>query len=95
MARKLKRKPPLPLPLLLFELGMASGETIARRSWMLAQGRCSARERRRMVREKSTAALASLALLSGPQVDLAGLLHPWHKAATANAKRLRSPRKRR
>jgi hypothetical protein len=95
MARKSKRKAPTPLPLLLFELGIASGETIARRSWMMAQGRCSAREQRRMVQEKSAAALASLALLSGPQVDFAELLRPWHKAATANAKRLRSRRKRR
>ena len=95
MARKSKRKAPTPLPLLLFELGIASGETIARRSWMMAQGRCSALEQRRMVQEKSAAALASLALLSGAQVDVGELLRPWHKAATANAKRLRSRRKRR
>jgi hypothetical protein len=69
---------------------MASGETIARRSWMLAQGRCSARERRRMVEEKSAAALASLAVMADPQADLAALLRPWHRAAKANAKRLRS-----
>jgi hypothetical protein len=90
MARKSKRKTPPPLPLLLFELGMASGETIARRSLMLAQGRCTARERRRMVEEKSAAALASLALLTNPQADFAALLGPWHRAARANAKRLRS-----
>ena len=95
MARKRKRKTPLPLPLLLFELGMASGETIARRSWMMAQGRCSARERRRMIEEKSAAALAGLAVIANPQADLAALLRPWHKAATANAKRLRQRRKRR
>ena len=79
---------PLPLPLLLFELGLASGETIARRSWMMAQGRCSARERRRMVEEKSAAALASLALLGRSELDPVALLAPWHKAAKANAKRL-------
>ena len=90
-----RRKPPTPLPLLLWELGMASSETIARRSWMLAQGRCSARERRRMVREKSAAALSSLALLGDPKSDISVLLRPWHKAATANAKRLRGRRKRR
>jgi hypothetical protein len=94
MPRKRSPKLPIPLPLLLFELGVASGETIARRSWMMAQGRCSPREQRRMVEEKSAAALASLAMLSDPKVDLAALLEPWHKAATANAKRLR-PRKRR
>ena len=89
MPRKPTRTPlPLPLPLLLFELGLASGETLARRSWMMAQGRCSARERRRMVEEKSAAALASLALLGRSELDPAALLAPWHKAAKANAKRL-------
>ena len=95
MARKRKRKTPLPLPLLLFELGIASGETITRRSWMVAQGRCSARERRRMVEEKSAAALASIAAMANPQADFAALLRPWHKAATANAKRLSQRTKRR
>jgi hypothetical protein len=95
MPRKRRPQLPVPLPLLLFELGIASGETIARRSWMMAQGRCSPREQRRMVEEKSAAALASLAMLSDPKVDLAALLQPWHKAARANAKRLRTPRKRR
>ena len=95
MPHKPRRKPPTPLPFLLWELGMASGETIARRSWMLAQGRCSTRERRRMVREKTAAALASLALLGDPKSDVSALLRPWHKAATANAKRLRGRGKRR
>jgi hypothetical protein len=95
MARKSRRKAPPPLPLLLWELGMASGETIARRSWMMAQGRCSARERRRMVREKSAATLASLTLMANPRADFAALLDPWHKAARANAKRLRAPRSKR
>jgi hypothetical protein len=73
---------------------MASGETIARRSWMLAQGRCSARERRRMVNEKTAAALASIALMNEASGDPTVLLKPWHRAATANAKRLRGRAKR-
>jgi hypothetical protein len=93
MPRKSRRKAPPSLPLLLWELGLASGETIARRSWLLAQGRCSARERRRMIEEKSAAALASLALMADPRADFAALLDPWHKAARANAKRLRSGRR--
>jgi len=93
MTRKSRRKAPPSLPLLLWELGLASGETIARRSWLLAQGRCSARERRRMIEEKSAAALASLALMADPRADFAALLDPWHKAARANAKRLRSGRR--
>jgi hypothetical protein len=56
----------------------------------MAQGRCSSRERRRMVAEKSKAALASLALLTRSGVDAAALLAPWHSAAKANAKRLRT-----
>ena len=95
MPRKPHRKTPPPLPLLLWELSIASSETIAWRSWMLAQGTCTAREQRRMVREKSAAALASLALLSDPRNDVSVLLKPWHKAATANAKRLRARGKRR
>jgi hypothetical protein len=90
MARKKRKAPPPPLPLLLWELGVASGETIARRSWLMAQGRCSARERHRMVQEKSAAALASLALMTDPRANLETLIGPWHKAARANAKRLRA-----
>ena len=48
-----------------------------------------------MVREKTAAALASLALLGDPRSDISVLLLPWHKAATANAKRLRGRGKRR
>ena len=74
---------------------MASGETIARRSWLMAQGRLPARERRRMVQEKSAAALASLALMTDPHADFAALIDPWRKAARANAKRLGRKRSRR
>jgi len=46
-----------------------------------------------MIEEKSAAALASLALMADPRADFAALLDPWHKAARANAKRLRSGRR--
>ncbi len=58
---------------------------------MMAQGTCSPAEYRRMVREKAQAALYSglaLTASTGP-VTAATLLSPWHKRATANAKRLR------
>ena len=62
MARKKRRKAQPPLPILLTELALASAETIARRGMLMAQGRCSSREQRRMIEEKSRAALASLGL---------------------------------
>ena len=90
MSRKRRRKALPPLPILLTELAFASAETIARRSVLIAQGRCPSRERRRMFAEKSGAALASLGLLTRSGVDVATLLTPWHSAAKANAKRLRT-----
>jgi hypothetical protein len=93
MARKRRRKAPPPLPILLTELALASAETIARRTMLMAQGRCSSREQRRMFEEKSRAALTSLALMTRSGVDAPALLAPWHSAATANAKRLRKRRR--
>jgi hypothetical protein len=70
------------------ELMFASFETIARRSWILAQGKCSSAEFARMVLEKQQAfALSGFALLSG--ASAASILVPFHRGATANAKRLR------
>ena len=43
-----------------------------------------------MVEEKSRAALVSLALMTRSGFDAATLLAPWHSAARANAKRLRT-----
>jgi len=63
-------------------------ETIVRRSWMLAQGKCSPTEFARMVLEKQQAlSLSGFALLSG--ASAASILAPFHRGATANAKRLR------
>jgi hypothetical protein len=76
------------LPLMMAELMMASWETIALRSLMIAQGTCSLAEYQRMAMEKATALQQSaLAVMSGRGETAA--LAPWHKHATANAKRLR------
>jgi hypothetical protein len=73
---------------MMAELMMASWETIARRSMMMARGVCPATEYQRMVMEKAAASRASaLALLAGRGAKAA--LEPWHKRAGANAKRLR------
>jgi hypothetical protein len=70
------------------ELIMASWETIARRSLMMVQGTCSAVEYQRMATEKIAAMQRSgLAVVNGRGKTQA--LAPWHKRATANAKRLR------
>lgn len=88
--RRRKAASPLVLPLMLGEMALASLETIARRSRMMAQGRCPAAEYRRMVVEKADAAQASLAALVRPaSARPRRVLSPWHRRVTANAKRLR------
>lgn len=86
-----KRRLPTPLPLMFAELAFASWETIARRTMMMAQGTCSPAEYARMVMEKAAAAQRSALLLSRPRTrhNLRSVLGPWHRGATANAKRLR------
>jgi hypothetical protein len=74
---------------MLAELMLASWETVARRSLMMVQGTCSSAEYRRMWTEKAAAMEEStLATIYGRRKRQA--LAPWHKRATANAKRLRS-----
>ena len=74
--------------MMMTELAMASWETIARRSTMIARGALSAAEYQRMVLEKAAALQESaLAMMTGRGKKAA--LAPWHKRATANAKRLR------
>ena len=76
------------LPAMMTEMMFSSFETIARRSWMLAQGKCSPTECARMVLEKQQAlALSGFALLRG--ASAASILAPFHRGVTANAKRLR------
>jgi hypothetical protein len=71
------------------ELMMASWETIARRSLTMVRGTCSPAECQRMVAEKAAAMqLSALAVMNGRGKRL--VLAPWHKRATANAKRLRA-----
>jgi hypothetical protein len=73
------------------ELMMASWETIARRSLMMVQGTCSPAEYRRMAIEKAAALRQSaMAVMSGR--GQTAVLAPWHKRATANARRLRRKR---
>jgi len=85
-----RKRPATPLPLLLGELTLASWETIFRRSLMMAQGTCSWSEYWRMVDEKMHAAHQSgRALARHGSADPAKLLSPWHRRATANARRLR------
>lgn len=98
MTAKVKRRttkqsrllPPVSLAPKMMELTLASWETIARRTMMMAFGTCSPAEYRRMVREKSDAVRRTALLLSGPRwPSAAALLKPWHAKATANARRLR------
>jgi hypothetical protein len=71
------------------ELMIESWETIVRRGLMMAQGTCSPAEYQRMLTEKAAAIqLSASAVLYGRGKRAA--LAPWHKRATANAKRLRA-----
>jgi hypothetical protein len=81
----------LSLPIMISDMTLSSLETIARRTWMMAQGRCSAAEYRQMVLEKAHAAHCSAsALVSSRGKDRAlAVLVPWHSRAKANARRLR------
>jgi len=69
------------------ELAIYSLETIARRTLMMTQGTCSPAEYRKMIAEKAAAmGKASIALGRG---DGGAAIKPFHKAAKANARRLR------
>jgi hypothetical protein len=73
---------------MMVELAMASWETIARRTAMIAQGTLTAAEYQHMVMEKAAAVQQSaMAVMTGRGKKAA--LQPWHKRATANARRLR------
>jgi hypothetical protein len=84
---KRKRSAAAPLPVLITELILSSWETIFYRTWMMAMGTCSPAEYHRMFREKARAALASGVALGGG--GIASAIAPWHRRATANARRLR------
>jgi len=84
---KRRRKSP---SVMLSELAVASWQTVALRTRMIADGTCSASEYQRMVAEKLLAAQrAALAMLVPGRNPTRAILAPWHRAASANAKRLR------
>jgi len=85
------RRKTVPIPLMMAELTLASWETIARRSLMMARGTCSQAEYVRMVAEKAAAMQQSALAMSQSwaTMDAAALLAPWHGRARANARRLR------
>jgi hypothetical protein len=89
--KKRRRRPAASLPVMFAELLAASSETVLRRGWMISCGTCSPAEYQRMVREKMLAAQESaLALARGDAAGAAAsALAPWHRRATANARRLR------
>jgi hypothetical protein len=73
---------------MMAELAMASRETIARRTALMARGTLAPAEYQRMVMEKAAALQQSaLAMITGR--GKRATLAPWHKRATANARRLR------
>jgi hypothetical protein len=76
---------------MMAELMLSSWETAARRAAMIAQGRCSPAEYRRMVSEKAQSACDTARVLATNRGNrtVAAALAPWHRRATANAKRLR------
>ncbi len=88
MKKRSRRSPPS-LPVMMAELMFSSWETIAWRSLMIAQGSCSPAEYQRMVMEKMAAAQHSGLALSSQGGDMVAALRPWHRSATANARRLR------
>jgi hypothetical protein len=86
--KRLSRRRTRALPLMMAELAMASWETIARRTAMIARGTITTAEYQRMVMEKAAALQQSaIAVMAGRGEKAA--LAPWHKRATANARRLR------
>jgi len=73
---------------MLTELAMASWETVWHRTALMASGECTSAEYGRMVDEKMNALFQSgMAFAAGK--DAEDVLRPFHKRATANAKRLR------
>ena len=86
--KRLARRRTRTLPSMMVELAMASWETIARRTAMIARGTCSPAEYQRMLMEKAAALQQSaIAVMTGRGKK--AVLAPWHRRATANARRLR------
>jgi hypothetical protein len=87
---KRRRKPSLPVSMMT-NLTLASWETLARRTLLIAQNKCSPAEYQRMVLEKTEAATKSAMtfMFSGGHASIEALMAPWNSRATANARRLR------
>ena len=80
-------------PFLLAELGLASAETIARRTMLMGTGRCTPAEYTKMVTEKVAAAQSSwLEFAFSPWTMWTSMIQPYHRAARRNARRLRHKR---
>jgi hypothetical protein len=76
------------LPMMLAELTAASFETVWHRTALMMNGDCTAGEYERMLTEKMRAVqLSTAAMVNGDSLE--AVLHPFHKRATANARRLR------
>jgi hypothetical protein len=86
-----KRRKTVSPPVMMTDLIMASWETIARRTLLVMQNKCSPAEYQRMVREKALAAATSgrRMISSAGMASMASTLAPWYYRAVANAKRLR------
>jgi hypothetical protein len=83
-----QRANPFALPMMMAELTAASFETIWHRTALMMSGECTLAEYERMMSEKMQAThLATAALMKGDSAE--AVLRPFHKRATANAKRLR------
>ena len=79
---------PFALPMMMAELTAASVETVWHRTTLMMFGMCSVAEYERMVSEKMHASeVATMALMRGDSLE--AVIKPYHKKATANAKRLR------
>ena len=74
--------------MMMARLTAASWETILRRTLMMAQGRCTPAEYRRMVTEKAAAVRCSTAALMRGRSKSA-VLAPFVNRTRANVKRLR------
>jgi hypothetical protein len=77
-------------PDMLTELSIASWQTMAYRTGLILAGQCTEAEYRTMLSEKFLAAQQSAlaAMLPSANPEIA-ILAPWHRAASANARRLR------
>jgi len=74
-----KRRKNLSFPGMMTELMLASWETIARRTLLMAQNTCSPAEYRRMIAEKTEAAAASglKFISSGGRASMMSVMAPW------------------